>query len=63
MITAEQFKAATGFDPQDDDLERCNCKHVGEIGHIFCGWDRHRNLPWYIAAALDLADGSRSMVN
>jgi len=44
-ITAKRFKAATGVDPELDDLERCNCKHAGELGHWFCGWDTERNLP------------------
>lgn len=45
MITKEQFTAATGREPQHDDLERCNCEHAGEIGHWFCGWDDKTNLP------------------
>ena len=48
MITAEQFRAAVGFDPQDDDLERCNCDQVGKPGHMFCGWDKSRNMPRFI---------------
>ena len=44
-ITARMFKEATGFKPEQDDLERCNCKKVGKIGHFMCGWDRERNLP------------------
>jgi hypothetical protein len=50
-ITAEQFEAATGYAPQDDDLERCNCDKAGEPMHIHCGWDRERNLPEFIAVA------------
>lgn len=44
-ITAEKFKAATGVDPEQDDLERSNCRRAGEMGHWFCGWDKERNLP------------------
>jgi hypothetical protein len=44
-ITAKRFTAATGVTPENDDLERCNCKQAGEIGHWFCGWDSARNLP------------------
>jgi hypothetical protein len=44
-ITAERFKAATGIEPEQDDLERCNCRQAGAIGHWHCGWDRARNLP------------------
>jgi hypothetical protein len=47
MITAEQFKSATGYDPQDDDLERCNCNLRGG-SHTMCGWDDDRNMPNFI---------------
>jgi hypothetical protein len=46
-ITAEQFKAATGREPEHDDLERVNCSKSGEIGHYFCGWDSEANRPQY----------------
>lgn len=49
MITAEQFKAAVGRDPENDDLERSNCECGGEIGHYFCGWDEEANLPRFLA--------------
>jgi hypothetical protein len=52
MITAEQFKAATGHEPKDDDLERSNCHRAGTMGHFHCGWDHSRNLPEFIAAAV-----------
>ena len=32
-ITAEMFKAATGRDHEQDDLERCNCPQAGTSGH------------------------------
>jgi hypothetical protein len=44
-ITRKKFKEATGCDPVNDDLERCNCKRAGEITHTLCGWDKARNLP------------------
>lgn len=44
-ITAKKFKAATGVDPDQDDLERCNCREAGSLLHQFCGWDHARNLP------------------
>lgn len=47
MITAEQFKAATGRDPEDDDLERVNCPQAGRIGHLCCGWDSVWNRPQF----------------
>lgn len=47
MITAEMFKAATGIDPEEDDLDRCNCPHAGEEGHWHCGWDAAKNRPQF----------------
>lgn len=44
-ITAERFIQATGFEPENDDLERCNCPDVGKIGHRFCGWCFLHNQP------------------
>jgi hypothetical protein len=51
MITAEQYEAAVGHPPEQDDLERANCDKAGQIGHFTCGWDHERNLPEFIAAA------------
>ncbi len=39
MITAEQFKEATGHEPFNDDLERCNCEKAGQLLHMSCGWN------------------------
>ncbi len=50
-ITAEQFEAAVGHPPQDDDLERSNCPDAGSLMHQSCGWDHERNLPEFIASA------------
>lgn len=44
-ITAKIFKEATGREPEQDDLERCNCLEAGTIGHGLCGWDINRNKP------------------
>jgi hypothetical protein len=48
-ITAEDFKAATGQEPENDDLERCNCPDAGKVGHHMCGWDEETNLPWFMS--------------
>lgn len=37
-ITAEIFKQKVGREPEQDELDRCNCKQQGEIGHQSCGW-------------------------
>lgn len=44
-ITARYFKQCTGNEPQDDDLERCNCQKAGEEGHYYCGWNHDKNQP------------------
>lgn len=48
MITREKFVERVGREPHDDDLERCNCKQAGEIGHWFCGWDEEADLPRFM---------------
>lgn len=40
-VTAVMFKAMTGRVPIQDDLERCNCKKAGQIGHYSCGMCKH----------------------
>ena len=44
-ITRRDFRMATGIWPEHDDLERCNCKMAGQVGHFQCGWDEEMNLP------------------
>lgn len=48
MITKEDFIRATGREPSDYDLERCNCAKAGELGHFSCGWDTDLNLPQFM---------------
>lgn len=48
MITREKFKEATGLEPEQDDLDRCNCTQAGELGHFFCGWNEEKNLPRFM---------------
>ena len=52
MITAERYKTATGVDPIQDDLERCNCPFAGETGHGDCGWDEVNNKSCFWAGAI-----------
>ena len=42
------FKAATGNDPIQDDLERCNCPKAGVPGHVGCGWNYRVNQPMFV---------------
>ena len=52
-ITAEMFKEATGSDPINDDLDRCNCPKAGNMGHWQCGWDTEANLPYFMTGKLN----------
>jgi hypothetical protein len=67
MISAEQYEAAVGHAPEQDDLDRSNCDKAGQIGHSQCGWDHKRNLPEFIAVAhrlketLDFSRGKSRM--
>lgn len=47
-ITSKMFKEATGRNPVDDDLERCNCDKAGTIGHGSCGWNYRVNQPMFV---------------
>lgn len=47
-ITAEYFKERTGREPQDDDLQRCNCDKARQLGHMQCGWCERCDLPRFI---------------
>lgn len=57
-ITADIFRAATGQEPQQDDLERCNCKQPGDIGHYHCGWSSFLNRPFFMLPS-DAIDAER----
>jgi hypothetical protein len=47
-ITAEWFEEIVGNSPIQDDLERCNCKSAGQVGHSDCGWNFTRNYPNFL---------------
>ena len=47
LITAEKFKASTGREPMQDDLDRCNCQ-LEEFGHSQCGWCDVHDKPRFI---------------
>jgi hypothetical protein len=50
-ITRDKFIMATGVEPQDDDLDRCNCPHAGALGHLCCGWDDDHDKPQFMVGA------------
>lgn len=47
-IDKDMFKRATGLEPEQDDLERSNCKEAGTIGHYHCGWSSFLNRPMFM---------------
>ena len=47
-ITKEKFLKHVGFEPENDDLERCNCKEAGQWGHKDCGWSNTTNMPMFM---------------
>jgi hypothetical protein len=51
-ITREHFIDATGRDPVNDDLDRCNCPYAGQMGHFLCGWDSGLELPVFMAVTI-----------
>lgn len=60
-ITRERFRAAVGREPQNDDLERCNCPKVGQIGHFMCGWNERLEMPvFFVGKDDDACGGTRA---
>lgn len=56
MITREKFVEATGREPEQDDLERCNCERAGQIGHLCCGWNALLNMPQFEVGPVGVPD-------
>lgn len=46
--TEQDFINATGHEPEQDDLERCNCEHKNEIDHQSCGICEEHNMPVFM---------------
>lgn len=42
---ANQFLKHVGREPENDDLDRCNCKQAGEQGHRACGICEEHRMP------------------
>lgn len=47
LITETLFTACVGRKPEQDDMERVNCKKAGEPGHHFCGWNWVHSAPCF----------------
>lgn len=44
-IDAAHFEEQMGRPPENDDLERSNCKEGGGPGHMYCGWCPECDMP------------------
>lgn len=49
---SEKFETRVGRPPTQDDLDRVNCKRVGEGGHRQCGWCQEHDKPRFICGCL-----------
>jgi hypothetical protein len=46
-VDERAFEGLVGRPPVDDELERLNCPHAGELDHQLCGWcDEHETPAW-----------------
>ena len=45
MVSKEKYEKATGREPEEGELERCNCNKSGTAGHYMCGWCPVCDLP------------------
>ena len=46
-MTKYEYFTATGYVPEQDDLERVNCLKAGQIGHFGCGWCNRCDVPMF----------------
>lgn len=60
-ITKKYFVGRVGSLPINDDLERCNCKEAGRIGHFFCGWCKNCDLPVFICGHIQTNENNSSL--
>jgi hypothetical protein len=44
-ISKKFFISCVGYEPINDDLERCNCACKGTSGHTMCGWNWSKDRP------------------
>lgn len=51
-ITKKKFFEATGYLPEQDDLERSNCKKAGETVHLCCGWCEKHDKPRFMCGCM-----------
>ena len=47
-MNKEEYFRSTGYVPEQDDLQRANCKKAGEPMHSCCGWCKEHDLPIFM---------------
>ena len=47
-MNEQEFKELTGYDAENDDLERVNCVESGAVGHYFCGLCKECKQPNFL---------------
>ena len=47
-VTRDDFVKAMGREPENDDLERCNCPQAGQLLHWYCGWSTTSDRPMFL---------------
>jgi hypothetical protein len=52
MKSVQQFYAATGYTPENDDMDRVNCTEAGNPTHSFCGWCNDHDKPRFICGCM-----------
>lgn len=55
-ISRAKFVERVGREPEDDELERCNCTKAKDFGHVMCGWDDEADQPMFITYPLHAAN-------
>jgi len=55
-ISANIFRARTGREPTNDDLDRANCPKEGAAGHWLCGWCAKCDLPRTMCGHAEASD-------
>lgn len=57
-MTREEFIAAVGREPEQDDLDRANCELAGAIGHWSCGVCPTHGAPEFVCLCAARAKNS-----
>ena len=50
------FEERVGREPENDDIDRCNCEDAGKPGHHACGWCPTCDQPRFICGHMKWGD-------